>query len=155
MPESESPTPSTAPHRTLVDLSPLKASLAFARLWIGQSISGIGAWMTMTAVGLIIFDIASASMDGHQATFMVSLSRSVELRGHAGIGVTYALDGAASHLGRSLAAEGEPRIRPAVDRAVDLRDRRLDDHDRGRSHHLRHRECLDGWAPGDLHGLAR
>jgi len=79
MPEPEEPAVTTAPHRTFVDLSPLRASPAFARLWIGQSISGIGAWMTMTAVGLIIFDIAITTMDEHQATFMVSLVAGIAL----------------------------------------------------------------------------
>lgn len=79
MSEPETPPVVTAPHRTFVDLTPLKASPAFARLWIGQSISGIGAWMTMTAVGLIIFDIASDSMLQQQATFMVSLVAGIAL----------------------------------------------------------------------------
>lgn len=79
MPAPDSPSPAPAPRRTFVDLSPLQASPAFARLWIGQSISGIGAWMTMTAVGLVIFDIAITTMDEHFATFMVSLVAGVSL----------------------------------------------------------------------------
>jgi len=67
------PAPPTAPHRTFADFSPLRASPAFARLWIGQGVSGIGAWLTTTAVGLLIFDIASETMDEPQATFLVSL----------------------------------------------------------------------------------
>ncbi|MGO2051120.1 MAG: MFS transporter [Microbacterium sp.] len=58
--------------RTLVDLSPLRASAAFARLWIGESISGIGAWLTLTAVGLQIYDITGS-------TFMVALVGGVSL----------------------------------------------------------------------------
>ncbi len=66
------PQPLTAPHRTFVDLSPLKASPAFARLWIGTSISGVGAWLTMTAVGLLIFDITGS-------TFLVALVGPISL----------------------------------------------------------------------------
>jgi len=55
----ESPAP---PHRTFVDLAPLRRSPAFARLWAGQSISGIGAWLTMTAVTLLIYDITGSTL---------------------------------------------------------------------------------------------
>lgn len=41
----------------MVDLSPLRQSPAFARLWIGQALTGIGAQMTVVAVGLQIFAI--------------------------------------------------------------------------------------------------
>lgn len=54
--------PPAAPHRTFVDLTPLRLSPAFARLWTGQSISGIGAWLTMTAVTLLIFDITGSTL---------------------------------------------------------------------------------------------
>lgn len=50
----------------LVDLTPLRASPAFARLWIGNTIAGIGAVMTTTAVALHIYDLTAS-------TFMVSL----------------------------------------------------------------------------------
>lgn len=50
----------------LIDLTPLRASPAFARLWAGNTLSGIGAVMTNTAVGLHIYDLT-------QSTFMVSL----------------------------------------------------------------------------------
>ncbi|MFT4231846.1 MAG: MFS transporter [Leucobacter sp.] len=49
-----------------VDLTPLRASPAFARLWIGSSISQIGAQITVVAVGLHIYDIT-------HSTFAVSL----------------------------------------------------------------------------------
>lgn len=58
----------TAPHtppgkkRRFVDLAPLRASPAFARLWIGNAISGIGAQMTIVAVGLQIFDMTASTM---------------------------------------------------------------------------------------------
>ncbi|MGO2112246.1 MAG: MFS transporter, partial [Pseudoclavibacter sp.] len=58
--------------RALVDLAPLRISPQFARLWIGTSISGIGAWLTLTAVGLIIYDIT-------QSTFAVALVGGIAL----------------------------------------------------------------------------
>lgn len=48
--------------RRFVDLAPLKASPAFARLWIGNAISGIGAQMTIVAVGLQLFDMTGSTM---------------------------------------------------------------------------------------------
>lgn len=54
--------PAKTAHRTFVDLAPLRVSPAFARLWIGQSISGIGAWLTLTAVSLLIFDITGSTL---------------------------------------------------------------------------------------------
>ncbi|HEY9497074.1 MAG TPA: MFS transporter [Intrasporangium sp.] len=50
----------------LVDLTPLRVSPAFARLWIGNTLAGIGAMVTATAVGLHIYDLT-------ESTFMVSL----------------------------------------------------------------------------------
>ncbi|QWT25435.1 MFS transporter [Subtercola sp. PAMC28395] len=49
-----------------VDLTPLRQSPAFARLWAGGAISGIGGQMTIVAVGLHIYSIT-------QSTFAVSL----------------------------------------------------------------------------------
>ncbi|MBM7472017.1 MFS family permease [Subtercola frigoramans] len=49
-----------------VDLTPLRRSPAFARLWVGGAISGIGGQMTIVAVGLHIYSIT-------QSTFAVSL----------------------------------------------------------------------------------
>jgi len=43
----------------LIDLAPLRESPAFAKLWLGNSISGIGAQMTIVAVGLHIYRITS------------------------------------------------------------------------------------------------
>ena len=60
------------PARRLVDLAPLKASPAFARLWIGGAISGIGAFMTAVAVGLLIYDIT-------ESTFAVGLVGGISL----------------------------------------------------------------------------
>ncbi|WP_430867308.1 MFS transporter [Demequina aurantiaca] len=52
--------------RRLVDFAPLKASPAFARLWIGGAVAGIGVQMSIVAVGLQIYDIT-------ESTFMVGL----------------------------------------------------------------------------------
>jgi MFS family permease len=50
----------------LIDLSPLRESPAFATLWAGNAISGIGGQMTIVAVGLHIYHLT-------QSTFAVSL----------------------------------------------------------------------------------
>lgn len=50
----------------LVDISPLRHSPAFARLWAGNTLAGIGAQVTATAVALHIYDLTAS-------TFMVSL----------------------------------------------------------------------------------
>ncbi|WP_082093231.1 MFS transporter [Demequina sediminicola] len=47
--------------RRLVDLAPLKASPAFARLWIGGAIAGIGSQMSIVAVGLQIYAITNST----------------------------------------------------------------------------------------------
>ncbi|MGG7464438.1 MFS transporter [Plantibacter sp. YIM 135347] len=49
-----------------VDLSPLRESPAFARLWLGGAITGIGGQMTIVAVGLQVYALTSS-------TFAVSL----------------------------------------------------------------------------------
>ncbi|MGK9148626.1 MFS transporter [Plantibacter flavus] len=49
-----------------VDLSPLRESRAFARLWLGGAITGIGGQMTIVAVGLQVYDLTAS-------TFAVSL----------------------------------------------------------------------------------
>ncbi|MHA7987020.1 MFS transporter [Rathayibacter sp. CAU 1779] len=69
-PEGESPAPETAnaddvaPRRrsVFVDLSPLRSSPAFARLWIGGSISGIGGQMTIVAIGLQVYDLTRSTL---------------------------------------------------------------------------------------------
>ncbi|MET0590678.1 MAG: MFS transporter [Naasia sp.] len=50
----------------LLDVTPLKQSPAYARLWAGQAVSGIGGQMTIVAVGLHIYEIT-------ESTFAVSL----------------------------------------------------------------------------------
>jgi len=68
----EPPAASSPRKRRLVDLAPLKASPAFARMWIGGTISGIGAQMTVVAVGLQIYAMTSS-------TFMVGLVGGIAL----------------------------------------------------------------------------
>lgn len=46
----------------MVDLTPLRASPAFARLWIANAISGIGAQMTIVAVGLQVYEITGDTL---------------------------------------------------------------------------------------------
>ncbi|WP_199921591.1 MFS transporter [Intrasporangium calvum] len=63
---SETREGATARRSHLVDISPLRASLPFARLWAGNTLAGIGAQVTATAVALHIYDLTAS-------TFMVSL----------------------------------------------------------------------------------
>jgi MFS family permease len=66
------PAPDTnAPRRRFADLTPLR-SPAFARLWVGSTVSGIGAQLTIVAVGLQIYDLTAS-------TFMVSLVGGIAL----------------------------------------------------------------------------
>ena len=59
--------PETRERRShLVDVTPLRVSPAFARLWFGNMLAGIGTFVTNTAVGLNIYDLT-------RSTFMVSL----------------------------------------------------------------------------------
>ncbi|WP_378146731.1 MFS transporter [Cnuibacter sp. UC19_7] len=51
-----------SPRRShLVDLAPLRSSPAFARLWIGEAVSGIGSQMTVVAVMLQIYDFTGST----------------------------------------------------------------------------------------------
>ncbi|MFS0912418.1 MFS transporter [Microbacterium sp. 179-I 3D2 NHS] len=50
----------------LIDLSPLKASPAFARMWIGSSLAGIGGQLTIVTVMLHVFALT-------ESTFAVSM----------------------------------------------------------------------------------
>jgi MFS family permease len=68
-PDAEEP----GPKRThFVDLSPLRESPAFARLWFGNTISGIGGQMTIVAVGLQIYHLTGS-------TFSVALVGGIAL----------------------------------------------------------------------------
>lgn len=66
MPDATDTTAVTSRRSHLIDLTPLRVSPAFARLWAGNTLSGIGAVMTNIAVALHIYDLT-------QSTFMVSL----------------------------------------------------------------------------------
>ncbi len=46
----------------LVDTTPLKHSPAFARLWMGTSVSAIGAQLTIVAVGLHIYELTHSTL---------------------------------------------------------------------------------------------
>lgn len=58
-----------AKKRFFADLTPLKYSPAFRRLWIGSSVSQIGAQVTIVAVGMHVFDITGSTL----AVSMVAL----------------------------------------------------------------------------------
>jgi MFS family permease len=45
-----------------VDLAPLQQSPAFARLWLGGAISGIGGQMTVVAIGLQVYDLTHSTL---------------------------------------------------------------------------------------------
>ncbi|HEY0249739.1 MAG TPA: MFS transporter [Gryllotalpicola sp.] len=45
-----------------VDIRPLTESPAFARLWLGNSVAGIGSQITIVAVGLQIYDITGSTL---------------------------------------------------------------------------------------------
>lgn len=44
-----------------MDLTPLRHSPAFARLWAGNAIAGIGSQMTIVAVGIHIYDLTAST----------------------------------------------------------------------------------------------
>lgn len=71
-PELEASDEAVLRRSRFVDLTPLRDYPVFRRLWIGTSISGIGAWMTMVAVGLQIYDITGD-------TFAVALVGGISL----------------------------------------------------------------------------
>jgi MFS family permease len=58
------PAPSPTPTRRrshFVDLTPLRLSPAFARLWLGSGIAGVGSQMTIMAVGLHIYQLTGST----------------------------------------------------------------------------------------------
>lgn len=52
----------TAKRRTFVDLSPLRLSPAFARLWFSALLTGIGTQLTIVAVGLQLYAITNDTL---------------------------------------------------------------------------------------------
>jgi MFS family permease len=69
-PGADSDSPVRRTH--FVDLAPLRQSPAFARLWAGSAISGIGGQMTIVAVGLQIYHLTGS-------TFAVALVGGIAL----------------------------------------------------------------------------
>jgi MFS family permease len=55
-------TPAAPKRRRLVDTTPLRVSPAFARLWFGGAISGVGGQLTVVAVGLQVYDITESTL---------------------------------------------------------------------------------------------
>lgn len=53
--------PAPVRRRRFVDLSPLRVP-AFARLWVGSTVSGVGAQLTIVAVGLQIYDLTRSTL---------------------------------------------------------------------------------------------
>lgn len=45
----------------LLDLTPLRASRAYRRMWVGTSLSGIGTALTTVAVGLQVYDLTGST----------------------------------------------------------------------------------------------
>ncbi len=60
--DPEQPTPPLERRSRFVDLTPLRESPAFARLWAGGAISGIGAQLTIVAVGLQIYELTHSTL---------------------------------------------------------------------------------------------
>ncbi|HRP99591.1 MAG TPA: MFS transporter [Terrimesophilobacter sp.] len=63
---------SASRRRNLVDLTPLRESPAFARLWFGNAVAGIGTQMTVVAVGLHVYELT-------HSTFAVAMVGGVAL----------------------------------------------------------------------------
>ncbi|WP_209561139.1 MFS transporter [Frigoribacterium sp. PvP032] len=66
------PAPAKPRRPVLVDVTPLRQSPAFARLFVGNTVSGIGTQLTLVAVGLEVYDIT-------RSTFAVALVGVVSL----------------------------------------------------------------------------
>ncbi|WP_087130868.1 MFS transporter [Microbacterium esteraromaticum] len=49
------------PRGHLIDLTPLKISPAFARMWIGSALAGIGGQLTIVTVMLHVFDLTAST----------------------------------------------------------------------------------------------
>lgn len=47
----------TDSRRTFIDLRPLRSNPAFARMWVGSTLSGLGSQLTVMAVMLHVFDL--------------------------------------------------------------------------------------------------
>lgn len=60
--ERVSQPPRTTRRSHVIDVSPLRESPAFARLWTGNIVSGIGGQMTIVAVGLHIYELTGSTL---------------------------------------------------------------------------------------------
>jgi MFS family permease len=61
-PSSSAGAQATARRSVFADLTPLRRSPAFARLWLGGAISGIGGQMTIVAIGLQVYDLTKSTL---------------------------------------------------------------------------------------------
>ncbi len=61
-PESRERTDRTGWRGLLVDVTPLRTSPAFAKLWTGTSVAQIGAQITIVAVGLHVYDLTGSTL---------------------------------------------------------------------------------------------
>ncbi len=50
------------PRGLLIDLTPLKASPAFARMWIGSTLAGVGSQLTVVTVMLHVYTLTASSL---------------------------------------------------------------------------------------------
>ncbi|AZZ48474.1 MFS transporter [Rathayibacter rathayi] len=60
--ERVSQTPAAPRRSHVLDVAPLRESPAFARLWAGNVISGIGGQMTIVAVGLHVYELTGSTL---------------------------------------------------------------------------------------------
>ena len=51
------------PVRLLIDITPLRVSVAYRRMWAGVSLSGISTQLSTVAVGLQVYDITGSTFD--------------------------------------------------------------------------------------------
>ena len=53
--------PAAARRRLLADLSPLRASVAYRRMWFGAVLAGVGTSVTTVAIGLQVYDLTGST----------------------------------------------------------------------------------------------
>jgi ENTS family enterobactin (siderophore) exporter len=53
--------PGTTARRLFVDLTPLRVSIPYRRMWLGAALSGIGTQLTTVAVGLQVYDLTGST----------------------------------------------------------------------------------------------
>ncbi|MFK0294361.1 hypothetical protein ACIQU6_28355 [Streptomyces sp. NPDC090442] len=52
--------------RALIDVTPLRTSRAFRRLWVGQTLSGFGGHMTVVAVMFQVWQMTHRCWSGRR-----------------------------------------------------------------------------------------